>query len=342
MAPRVDFKHVREHGSFEAVLNAYNIELKKDGARPRQFKALCPFHQDTKPSLKVNTERNIYHCFVCGAKGNILEFVRDRDKLGQDGLRTAALKVAALSGIAPTPNGTEKARSASAPPTPPPTAETPVSAQTEAPEPNRVLSFELRTTRDQPLLAWLAIRGISESAQATFALGRASAKSKTIGDRLAIPIHNAEGELVAYCGRYVGDTVPDDVAKYKLPPNFRKDLEVFNLHRAVHQVDRFRAFLVFESYFSVIRHHEHAASVSCMGRSISPQQLTLLIEHMQAAGAQKAIVVADGDQPGRDGARAIAGALAPLFWTRVLDLDDGVKPHHLDWEELRTTLRAAW
>ena len=345
MAPRVDFKHVRQHGSFEAVCAAYDITLIKDGPKPGQFKALCPFHDDTKPSLKINTERNIYNCFVCGAGGNILEFVREIENLGPDGLRAAALKVAEISGISPTPNGpapTKVRRSPSAPASPPPAAETPASAEPDGEPYNQVLTFELKMTNDAPLTDWLASRGISEQMAKTFGLGRVGKKSKTMPDRLGIPIHNTAGKVVAYCGRYIGNVVPDDVPKYKFPPNFRKELEVFNLHRAITQIDGFKTFLVFESYFSVMRFHEHAAAISFMGRSVSPAQLATVVEHLKSAGAQRAFVVADGDQPGYDGAQDIAGALAPHFWARVLDLEPGEKPHRLEWNDLRARLRDQW
>ena len=221
-------------------------------------------------------------------------------------------------------------------------AETPADEELDGVQYNRVLSFELKTELDDALKAWLEGRGIDHHAQKEFGLGRASKRSKTIADRLAIPIHNANGELVAYCGRYVGDDVPDDEPKYKQPPGFRKELEIFNLHRAVGQIDKFKTFLVFESYFSVMRFYRNASCISFMGRSASAQQVDLLIEQMKAAGFRKAVIIGDGDEPGRQGARAIAGALAPDFWTHVLDLDDGVKPHHLDWDELAAQLRENW
>ncbi|WP_317056120.1 CHC2 zinc finger domain-containing protein [Roseovarius rhodophyticola] len=352
MAPRVDFKHVREHGSFEAVLAAYNIELRKDGSKPGQFKCLCPFHDDNKPSLKVNIERNIYNCFACDAGGNILELVRDMDGLAEDSIRPAALKVAELSGIAPTANGVTPAlraagRSvANAKPvvssSPPPLAETPPNEDMDGVPQNRELTFTLQTTLDDELVTWLDSRGIIDDLRSEFALGRASKRSKTIAGRLAIPIHNADGKLVAYCGRYVGDDAPDDEPKYKQPPGFRKDLEIFNLHRAVAKLDMFRTVLVFESYFSVMRHHLHAACISFMGRSVSPQQLELLRDAAANGQIKRAIVVSDGDQPGWDGARTIAGELAPLLWTKVLDLAEGEKPHHFEWDDLSERLRQNW
>lgn len=339
MATRVDFKHVRQHAAFDRVLGAYSIELKKDGNKPGQFKALCPFHDDHKPSMKVNTERNIFHCFACEAKGNVLEFVRDMDGLGEDQLRQAALKVAELSGIDPDPSGrrpTQKRPAATEPPPPPPpAAETPADEELDGDPHNRVLTFELKLGQDDELSTWLTSRGLDPDQIDRFGLGRASARSKTIANRLAIPIYNAAGELVGYCGRYVGDEVPDDIPKYVLPKGFRKDLELFNQHRVPQAPD---ALVVFESYFSVMRHADWIAAVSPFGRSISPQQVAAIA----ALEPKRIFVVFDGDDPGRAGAVDVAGPLAAITWTRIVDLPNGQKPHRLTPDELRERLREAW
>lgn len=41
------------------------------------FEAICPFHSDTKPSLKINDDKKIYKCFACGAGGDAIRFVMD-------------------------------------------------------------------------------------------------------------------------------------------------------------------------------------------------------------------------------------------------------------------------
>jgi len=349
--PRLDFKRLRAEADFTVILGSYDIDLKKDGTRPEQLKALCPFHEDKDPSLKINTAKNIFHCFVCEAKGNILDFVMKMDGVE---IRPAALKVASLCGLGgdaaqPPAKGKASAKAkasatgkAAAKPalaasvTPLETA--PAAPTLPAEGPNPPMSFELKLNTTAELATWLAGRGLDAGAVETFGLGQVSARSKSIGGRLAIPIHDRGGALVAYCGRYIGDTIPDDVPKYILPKGFRKDIELFNMHRVRGMSPAPDFVVLFESFFSVMRHATHVPAVSAMGRTISEAQVELLRE----LGIAKIIVVFDGDEPGRQGGRDAAAALAPHFWTRVVDLPFGSKPHHFDWETFRPSLRAAW
>lgn len=54
-----------------AVMAAHGVELTGHGA---EMKGLCPFHEDETPSLSVNREKGVWHCFGCGAKGNAKVF----------------------------------------------------------------------------------------------------------------------------------------------------------------------------------------------------------------------------------------------------------------------------
>ena len=339
---RLDFKALRANADFARVLAAYDIVPAKDGSRPNQLKALCPFHEDTNPSLKVNTERNIYHCFACGAKGNVLDFVMAMD--GTD-IRAAATRLADISGQHPELTASDTSRpaakrtKAATAPAPPTTSETP-EPDAAAPEVtiNPPLSFTLKLTMDAELADWLAEHGIDDAATETFGLGRVSKRSKTIGGRLGIPLHDQAGQLIGYCGRCIDPNRPDDQPKYILPKGFRKELEVFNLHRYQAEPPALPVAILCESFLSVMRHQGHVRMLSTFGRSISTEQIALL----KASGIERVLIAFDGDEPGRTGARAVAAATAPVFWTRVVDLPDGVKPHQLPWEELRPLLVDAW
>ena len=50
--------------------------------RGRIFKGLCPFHDDHTPSLDVDPEHQRYRCWSCGAKGDIFDFVMNRERVG--------------------------------------------------------------------------------------------------------------------------------------------------------------------------------------------------------------------------------------------------------------------
>src|SRR5262245_26787905 len=72
----VDFKQLRESLSFIKILRHYNVELKPRGAQHYGFCPL-PNHNGKRrsPSFSVNTVKKLFHCFGCGSKGNILDFI---------------------------------------------------------------------------------------------------------------------------------------------------------------------------------------------------------------------------------------------------------------------------
>ena len=354
-AKRIDFNYVRSHADFLAVLSHYGLHPEKDGPKEGQYKAICPFHDDHKPSLKVNTKRNIFNCFVCDEGGNILEFV---DKLeGFDNLRRAAFKLAEICGIDVAPGGfaPPKAKSQGSARQPavgaqrkqsPPangSASEPVSADSQATPAeadgdgvpyNRPLSFTLKNLETEH--PFFDERGITRQDIETFGLGIAG--RGIMRGRLAIPIRNRTGEVVAYCGRYPSSDIPEDEPKYKLPTGFRKDLEVFNLHQVAGSDCPY--LLLVESYFSVIRLHGLGQpAVTVMGRSISEQQIELLRELKPEKGSWRIVVMFDGDEPGRAGARAVGAALLDGgFTVEILQVPDGFKPHRATEADLAPLL----
>ena len=69
------------------------LNLKKEG---RNFKGLCPFHQEKTPSFVVSPEKQFYHCFGCGRGGNLFSFIMEYEKLN---FIEAVTKAADFAGI---------------------------------------------------------------------------------------------------------------------------------------------------------------------------------------------------------------------------------------------------
>lgn len=68
---------VRDAANIVDVISQY-LDLRKRG---QNFVGLCPFHNDTRPSLYVSPAKEIYKCFACGAGGNVFTFLTEYDKI---------------------------------------------------------------------------------------------------------------------------------------------------------------------------------------------------------------------------------------------------------------------
>lgn len=68
-----DIKERIKQTPISAIIGNY-MAINKRGAN---YEAICPFHSDTKPSLKINDNKGIYKCFACGASGDSIKFVQD-------------------------------------------------------------------------------------------------------------------------------------------------------------------------------------------------------------------------------------------------------------------------
>src|SRR5689334_23843980 len=69
---------VKQQADIVRVIGDY-VKLKKAGAQ--NFTGLCPFHQEKTPSFSVHATRQFYHCFGCGASGDVFSFVQKLENL---------------------------------------------------------------------------------------------------------------------------------------------------------------------------------------------------------------------------------------------------------------------
>ena len=125
--------------------------------------------------------------------------------------------------------------------------------------------------------------------------------------------------LVAYAGRWASNEVPPSVPKYELPRGFEKRRVLFGLNR----VAGVEHVVVVEGYWSVFRLHAlNIPAVALMGRTLSPEQETLLID----SHVRMVTLLLDGDKPGREATDELLPRLARPFFMRVISLLDGEEP----------------
>lgn len=201
---------------------------------------------------------------------------------------------------------------------------------------NPPLDFELKHL--QPEHPYLSERGLTAETIQTFGLGFC-AKGLLTG-RIAIPIHNPDGQLVAYAGRWPG-LPPEGKEKYKLPRGFKKSLEIFNLHRALAQPAE-QPLVVVEGFFDCLNLWQHGIKrvLALMGSSLSAAQEALLRQHLTPQS--RVLVMLDEDDAGRRGRDDIAARLAPFAFVHVHRFEEeGAQPDQLKAEEVAQLLARA-
>jgi len=329
----IDFKTVREKLDFVEVLS-----------------------DDHKPSCGINLAKQVYNCFACGVGGNALDFVAHMEGLDPDKtteLRKAALLAAEIFHIEEAmakpkgrktnkaekgKNGSQKAKKVAKRPHAlkgKSKASEGKSGRSEPSEPspakqvNKPLSFELKLDRKHPFLkSRFKDGGLDKKLVKAFGLGFAN--KGMMKDRVCFPIHNVKGELIAYSGRWASDSLPEDVPRYLLPKGFEKSKALFNLHRVIGMRDSHLGLdtvVIVEGFWSVIRlHGEGIPCVSTFGDSISKDQVELLVHN----GFKNAILIFDGDEGGRTGTEQSLPLLAEKLFTKVIHLEDGIKPDMMD------------
>lgn len=337
----IDYTKVRGALDFGTVLSHYGIEYQ---AGKNQVKILCQFHEEKTPSLSINMEDGKFQCFGCGAKGNTLEFLmlkEGKDAKSKDELYEGAMSAIALIGRSPE-EFVRSAKHSDAPKRAPKAQNTqgqgltrlePQTPRSDDPgEPGKVPEsatnpvLKLELTLD-PEHSFLFERGITAEVARAFGLGFCS--QGIMKDRIAIPIHNERGELVAYAGRYASEEVPEGIERYRLPKKFYKSLVLFNLFRA--KALGKRHLVLVEGFWSAIRFERMGiAAAALLGTTCSEHQAELI----RGAGVKFVSLMLDGDAAGRKALPEVVNVLARKVYVRVVELPDGQKPDAMPAEFL--------
>lgn len=319
MAKWISFQELRNRVSMEDILRHYGL-MEQYRRSKDEVIGLCPFHEETTASFHVSFTKNVFHCFGCQSKGNILDFVALTE--GVD-VRQAALMIQEWFQVS-SGGGTESAALASE-------VQASISETTaEAGEKNSPLTFRLNNLDSK--YPYLAERGLETETIEYFGLGYCS--RGLMRGRVVIPIHDERGELVAYSGRYPGEP-PDSRPKYLLPSGFRKSHVVFNLNSAGASAKK-NGLVVVEGFFDVFRFWQAGFHqvVAIMGSALSERQRNLLVAAVGPNG--NIALLLDQDDAGRTCLSQCLDELSPRVFVKALALpNEGDQPDRLSKEQIQ-------
>jgi len=337
----VDFRAVKAAITMEQLLEHYGLSdrFKRSGD---SLSGPCPIHKGENPTqFRVSMSKNIWNCFSeCKHGGNTLDFIARMEKVS---IHAAALKAIEWFQLDRETMAADSDKNADQPNEVPKdgNAPRPKPAKTSAPAlegstSNKPLKFRLdKLERDHP---YLAERGLSLETVVDFGIGFCG--KGMMAERIAIPIHNPEGNVVAYAGRWPGEP-EGDTPKYKLPQGFRKSLELFNIDRAIKEPPE-KPLVIVEGFFDCMKLHQHGCRkvVALMGSTMSAAQEELIRKHTN--GESHIIVMLDEDEAGSAGREDIACRLAKFCFVKVHAFDKpGTQPENLSADEVNQILGGA-
>ncbi len=315
--------------------------------RGREHVGLCPFHNEKTPSFNVVEDKGFYHCFGCGAHGDVIGFSMRAQNLSFREAVEALARQAGLEIPEETPRERERATQAA--------------TLHEACEAAcGFFETQLRSARGARALDYLRRRGVAEALLRQFRLGYAPAGQSVLlqelsprfperllieaglarrdeagrvfdffRDRVIFPIMDRQGRVVAFGGRILGDGQP----KYLNSPDtpiFHKGRNLFALHLARPCVKPEAPPIVGEGYMDVIALHGAGfrTAVAPLGTALTEEQLTELWKL-----APQPVLCFDGDAAGQRAAgRALERALPlmrPGSWLNFVSLPAGEDPDSL-------------
>ena len=353
LLPREKIDDVRDRTNIVDIVRRY-VELKRAGTG--SWKGLCPFHAEKTPSFNVHEQRQYFHCFGCGEKGDVFSFLV---KIEQRSFMEVLRELARQAGVdLPEVKQSPAERQAAA------------EAESERERMLRVMdaatSFfeaQLAGSAGGASRAYLEKRGISSAVRARFRLGYAPPASDALQkhlallqvpgtvaeqlglvganergrydffrDRVMLPVFDRQKRPIGFSSRLLDPEAKE--RKYVNSPDsplFHKKENLYGLHVAMDAIRRSGTAIVVEGNFDVLSLHEAGIeeAVAPMGTALTGEQVKLL-----SRAAKRMVVVFDGDAAGaRAAEKAIPVAVeAGLFFAeadadgRVAQMPAGVDP----------------
>jgi len=308
---REDVERVREAIDIVELIGS-TLDLRKAG---KNYKALCPFHQEKTPSFYVFPETQSFYCFGCGASGDAITFVMRTEQLG---FREALERLAERAGIT-----LQSSR-----------------LHDDQEDEQRQRLFELNrlaaawfahvlwsTAFGEPARAYLERRGVDRATAERFGLGFApdapaallryltqlGASSDELvqaglvvrrddgslvdrfRNRVMFPIRDRQGRILGFGGRTLGDVQPKYLNSPQTPL-FDKSSVLYALDLAEEAIRAQRTAIVVEGYLDAITAHQfgYLNTVASLGTALTERQGKLLRRL-----ADRILLALDADAAGR-------------------------------------------
>lgn len=261
------------------------VPLKRSGAN---FVGVCPFHDDSHPSMSVSSKLGIFHCFSCKAGGNAIKFIQDYEKIS---FPEAVEKLAGMYNFALQYTGAK------------------VQERSEEKKVLGILNayYQSCLYQNPAAVKYLHDRGLSEQSIRKFGLGYAGTSAQTIRvlqneeippqdalnagavkqnerglyasfiERITFPIYNHASKLVGFGGR----TISDNPAKYVNSPQcalFDKSKIFYAFDLAKKSAIAKKTLIITEGYMDVIMLHQAGIdnAVAVLGTALTPAHLPLI------------------------------------------------------------------
>jgi DNA primase len=323
-----------------SVVGEY-VKLRRSGAN--RYMGLCPFHSEKTPSFTVHVVHQFYKCFSCGAGGDVVKFVMEKDGLS---FYEALKSLSERYGV-PMPKRSQYADEDSK-------LRGALLAMHEQAE--EAFRANLKSQSGEAARSYIAKRGLAPETVEHFGLGYSDRSGRALvrlfeqhgfpvaqmeesglvgkrqdgslydrfRNRLMFPIHNESGKIIAFGGRALS---ADDEPKYlnspETPLYFKKKV-LYNLHRAKETVRKADRVILVEGYMDAIG--VTAAGfrnvVASCGTALSTEQVQAIKRH-----THRIAVNFDPDGAGASAAeRSVDVLLAEGMQVRIVELDGGLDP----------------
>ncbi len=309
------------------VISQY-VQLRKMG---KNYRAMCPFHNETEPSFYVSPEKRMYYCFGCKKSGNAISFLMEFEKLD---FPTAVKKLALSIGMEIDTNQGLKYR--------------------ELYEANELAAqyYGLCLTREfgKRGRQYLQDRGLELSRLSEFRLGYAptsgglatylrqrgvapdrlnklglvSGGREIFRARIIFPIFNLSGRIIGFGGRGIDDNIKPKYLNSPENPIFKKGEVLYGLFQTRENIRQRNEAILVEGYFDLLSLYQHGFNYCAapLGTSLTENQSSLIARY-----ARKVNILFDGDLSGMKAAlRAIGRLLNSQVDVFVASLPDGKDP----------------